>query len=221
MQCTRRAGRALGTLAVVGLLAGCATPIGTRTADPLEVQRYLTRSALTDNRPSDFSLNQLRRYDLQREYEDDPDSALAKLHAAALAEDLPPDALFALAELSFLRAQETRLQAGFAAAVVYSYALLFPEGEHPPPNELDPRERIAADLYNRALTSAFRLTKQGTLQLAAGREIALPFGHLTVTRSPELLEMNGMEFYDLQPVAEIEIRGLRNRYRRPGIGAPL
>jgi len=33
--------------------------------------------------------------------------------------------------------------------------------------------------------------------------------------------MSGTELYDLQPVAEIEIRGLRNRYRRPGIGAPL
>jgi pimeloyl-ACP methyl ester carboxylesterase len=33
--------------------------------------------------------------------------------------------------------------------------------------------------------------------------------------------MNGAEFYDPQPVAEIEVRGLRNRYRRPGIGAPL
>ena len=33
--------------------------------------------------------------------------------------------------------------------------------------------------------------------------------------------MSGSELYDLQPVAEIEVRGLRNRYRRPGIGAPL
>jgi pimeloyl-ACP methyl ester carboxylesterase len=33
--------------------------------------------------------------------------------------------------------------------------------------------------------------------------------------------MNGSELHDLQPVAEIEVRGLRNRYRRPGLGAPL
>ncbi len=206
---------------MAGLLAGCATPIGIRIADPREVQRYLTRNALTDDRPSDFSQNQLRRYDLLQEYADEPDAALAKLHAAALAEGFPPDGLFALAELSFQRAQQTELQTGYAAAVIYSYALLFPESERPPPDELDPRTRIAADLYNRALTSAFRRAKNGTLELAAGRELALPFGRLSVTRSPDMLQIGGAELYDLQPVTEIEIRGLRNRYRRPGIGAPL
>jgi len=221
MRCSRVFVRALGALAVAGLLAGCTAPIGIRTADPREVQRYLTRSALTDDRPSDFSQNQLRRYDLLKTYADDPDAALAKLHAAALAEDFPPNALFALAELSFLRAQHTQLQAGYAAALIYSYALLFPETEHATLDELDPRERIAADLYNRALTSAFKRTKQGTLTLGGSGEISLPFGHLSVTFSPNELRMSGSELYDLQPVAEIEVRGLRNRYRRPGIGAPL
>ncbi len=212
---------------MAGLLAGCATPIGIRIADPREVQRYLTRSALTDARPSVFSQNELRRYDLIEEYSAEPDSALATLHAAALAEDFPSDALFALAELSFLRAQQTELQADYAATVIYSYALLFPdallfpEKGRAPLEELDPRERIAADLYNRALTSAFKRTKQGTLALDGSGEIALPFGRITLTHSPEILQMNGTELYDLQPVAEIEVRGLRNRYRRPGIGAPL
>jgi len=221
MRCTRKPGRALGALALAGLLAGCATPVGTRITNPREVQRYLTRSALTDDRPSDFSLNQLRRYDLLGEYEDDPDAALAKLHAAALAEGFPPSALFALAELSFLRAQRTELRSGYAAAVIYSYALLFPGDGRPPLDGLDPRTRIAADLYNRALTSAFRRTQRGRLEIAPGSEIALPFGRIDVTRSPDLLQMGGMELYDLQPVAELEIRGLRNRYRQPGIGAPL
>jgi pimeloyl-ACP methyl ester carboxylesterase len=36
-----------------------------------------------------------------------------------------------------------------------------------------------------------------------------------------MLELSGSELYDLQPVAEIEVRGLRNRYRQTGIGAPL
>ena len=116
----------LGALAATGLLAGCTTPIGIRTADPREVQLYLTRSALTDQRPSDFSLNQLRRYDLLKAFDKEPDPALAKLHAAALADGLPNDALFALSELSFLRAQQTQLQAGYAAALIYAYALLFP-----------------------------------------------------------------------------------------------
>jgi len=217
----RRLIRALGALAVAGLVAGCTAPIGIRIANPREVQRSLTRSALTDEKPSDFSQNVLRSYDLLAAFADEPDSALAKLHAAALAEGFPQDALFALAELSFLRAQQTELQAGYAAAVIYSYAMLFPGEGHDPLDEIDPRERIAADLYNRALTLAFRLTKAGTLKIDGSGEIALPFGRISVTRSPDIFQMNGTELYDLQPVAELEVRGLRNRYRHPGIGAPL
>jgi hypothetical protein len=89
---------AIWALGVTILLVGCAAPIGIRIADPREVQVYLTRSALTGDQPTDASLNELRRYDLLRTYEDDPDAALAKLHAYALAEGLPPDALFALAK---------------------------------------------------------------------------------------------------------------------------
>ena len=208
-------------LALASLLGACASPIGIRKADPREVQRYLTRSALTVDEPSDFSSIELRRYDLLAAFDAEPDVALAKLRAAALEEGLPAEALFALAELWFLRASETKAQAGFAASALYAYALLFPGEERPPLDPLDPRTRIAADLYNRALTLAFRRTKEGTLALDGSGVIELPFGRLDVSRSPELLELNQGILYDLKPVAEIELRGLRNRYRRPGIGAPL
>jgi len=208
------------TCALALLCGACATPVGIRIANPREVHRDLTRNVLTADEPSDFSENQLRRYDLLQAYKDDPDASLAKLHAAALAEGLPPDALFALAELSFRRAEDTGQQGQYAASVVYAYALLFPEGERAPLDPLDPRERIGADLYNRALTLALKRTEKGTLALSTG-VVELPFGRLTVARSPDLLKMSGAELYDLQPVAEIEVQGLRNRYRRPGIGAPL
>ena len=93
--------RALGALVAVCLLSGCTTPVGIRIANPREVQSRLTRSALTDARASDFSQNQLRRYDLLEVFDHEPDVALAKLHAAALAAGLPPDALFALASSRF------------------------------------------------------------------------------------------------------------------------
>ena len=213
--------RALGALALAGLLAGCASPIGIRTADPQQVQRYLTQSALTDSKPSLFSQNQLRRYDLLDFYRVDPDNALATLHTAALADGFPPNALFALAELSFLRAQQEDLQAGYAMAVIYAYAMLFPEEERARVDPLDPRERIAADIYNRALTSAFRRTAEGTLALDGTGEFPLPIGMLHLSAAPDMLRLSGSELYDLKPVAEIQVYGLRNRYRRPGIGAPL
>lgn len=203
------------------LWGACASPVGIRIANPREVHRDLTRNALTADKPSDFSENQLRRYNLLQAYKDDPDATLAKLHASALAEGLPPDALFALAELSFLRAEETGQQGQYAASAVYAYALLFPEGERTPLDLLDPRERIAADLYNRALTLAFRRTETGAIPLSGSGVVELPFGRMSVALSPDVLKMSGTELYDLQPVAEIKVQGLRNRYRRPGIGAPL
>ena len=212
---------AILVLAVTIAVGGCAAPIGIRIADPREVQVSLTRSALTDDEPSDVSLNALRRYDLLQAYKNHPDAALAKLHAYALAEGLPPDALFALAELSFLRAEDTNEQGQYAASVVYAYALLFPEGKRARLDPLDPRERITADLYNRALTLAFKRTSKGTLALSGSGVVELPFGRISVSLSPDMLKMNGFELYDLQPVAEIQVQGLRNRYRRPGIGAPL
>ena len=54
------------------LCGACASPVGIRVANPLAVQRYLTRNALTVGAPSDFSLNQLRRYDLTAAFKDDP-----------------------------------------------------------------------------------------------------------------------------------------------------
>ncbi len=210
-----------GSLALV-LLCGCATPVGIEIASPRDVQRYLTRSALTSDDPSDSSMNELRRYELVELYADEPLAALAKLHDAALANGFPDDALFALAELWFLHAEDHEKQPSYAASVVYAYAFLFPEeGEGRKLDSLDPRERIAADLYNRALTRAFRRTKEGTLALDGSGVLELPFGVLTVTRSPDLLHEGGMELYDLLPVAELEVKGLRNRYRQPGIGAPL
>jgi len=220
MRGTHRFARALSTLALAGLLGACASPIGVRPANPREVERYLTRSALTADRPSDFSLNELRRYDLLQAYRDDPDAALATLRALALADGLPNQALFALAELWFLRASKTGQQSGYAASALYAWALLFPEEGRPPPDPLDPRTRIAADLYNRALTTAFRRTPQGTLALDGSGVIELPFGRMVIAL-PASTELDGSTLYDFRPVAELEVRGLRNRYRRPGIGAPL
>jgi len=67
---------------------------------------------------------------------------------------------------------------------------------------------------------AFKRTEKGTILIGSG-VVELPFGRIRVALSPDMLKMSGTELYDLQPVAEIQVQGLRNRYRRPGIGAPL
>ncbi len=216
--------RAVTLVALCALFAaGCASPVGVHTTSAQNVQRYLTRSALTDDEPSDFTQNELRRFDLIQTYKDQPVTALMILHGAARADNFPAGSLFALAELSFLRAERTKLQSGYAAAMVYAWAMLFPEDGRPPLDPLDPRTRIAADLYNRALTSAFKRTAGGLITFKGQTrvEVDVAFGKVVLAIRPDALKMDGNEFYDLRPVTELQVTGIRNRYRNPGIGSPI
>lgn len=215
---------------LLSLLIGvaCANPVGVRVANPREIHRYLTRSALTSEEASGFTQNELRRYDLLAAYEDDPLAAIADLHAAARDENFPSDALFALAELSFLLGERNRAQDQFAASMIYAWAFLYPEDGRAPLDPLNPRVRIAADLYNRAMTSTFKRRKSGGLiqldrRAIESGEIRAPlhFGEIRVAARPDLLEADGVEYYDLRPVTELAVTGVRNRYRVPGIGSPL
>ncbi len=215
--------RGLAALAALALLcSACATPIGIRIASPREVYAYQTRSILSSDWPSDFTLNLLRRQQLLIAFQEDPAAATAKLHEAARAEGFPSPDLFAPAELSFLVGEQNDDDlARYAACAIYAYAYLFPEDGREPIGILDARERIAADLYNRALVLAFPRTKSGTVDMQAPPIGELPFGPLAVERDQSVALMQGYELFDLLPVSELAIRGLQNRYWRAGIGAPL
>jgi hypothetical protein len=211
--------RAFAFLLLPALAAACAAPVGVSTARPRAIHRYLTQNALSANEPSAASLIELRRYDLLDEFRDEPDLALARLHEVALAQGLPAEALFALAELSFLRAEQKHDPGRFAAAALYAWAFLFPEEPREPLDPLDPRGRVAADVYNRALASAFQREPGGAIVPREGG-LDLPFGHFTAQPGPPP-DVGGYAIASLHPVAELEVKGLRNRYRRAGIGAPL
>ena len=208
-------------LASALLLCACSTPVGIHVVGPRDAYRYLTRSALSSDEPSDATLNLLRRHELLVLFRDDPAAATAKLHEEARAEHFQTGELFALAELSFLVGQETGEREWYAACAVYAFAMLFPQDGRAPLGKLDPRERAAADLYNRALVLAFPRTDSNTVDLDAPPLDKLPFGSLEVQREPIMLQMRGYELYDLLPVSELQIHGLQNRYRRGGIGAPI
>jgi pimeloyl-ACP methyl ester carboxylesterase len=206
-------------LVLAAMASACATPVGVSTARPRAIHRYLTQNALSADEPSTFSLNELRRYELLETFDRDPEAALTRLHALALEQGLPAEALFALAELSFLCAERSHDPGRFAAAALYAWAFLFPEEARPPLDPLDPRARVAADLYNRSLASAFQRERGGAVVVREGG-LALPFGHFT----PQLgtpPDLGGYAIQRLYPVSELTVRGFRNRYRRPGIGAPL
>src|SRR5437762_10752153 len=83
---------------------------------------------------SSFSARELFNFNLYQEFEDNPQKALTDLHSG-LAPKGNEDRLFALAELSFLHAQNSGERSYYLAAAVYAYAFVIPGKRGTPPGE--------------------------------------------------------------------------------------
>ena len=208
---------ALAIAAVAILAVGCRTPVGVKRVDARSVHRSLTANVLSAGKPSSASVQELHRQDLFTQFEKDPARTLAELDAQ-LGEPGTENRLFALAELSFAHAQAGGGAPYYLATAVYAYAFLFPDDGAWPPDAFDPRFRVAVDLYNRGLTAGLRVGEWVDL---SPRTLVLPFGSFELRAAPEEFVWAGRRLEEFVPVAELEVRGLRNRYRRAGIGAPL
>jgi hypothetical protein len=213
---------ALFGLLLLFLTSGCATPIGVVRGTTQEMHYALTANVLSAGEPSSWSKQVLHRTNLKERFNADPAATLNSLHktlAQPLGEDRLEDRLFALAELSFLYAENSADQPHFLAAAIYAYALLVPEaGMRLDP--LDPRGRLAADIYNRGITRGLS-TSDGEEVLLNPRTVPLPFGELVLTSDPAAYFWSGYRYKRFIPVGEYVVRGLSNRYRQAGVGAPL
>jgi len=229
---------------------GCATPVGVQRVGTTEAHRLLTTNVLSVGEPSINSLQVLSRLDLLERFDEDPEEVLAKLHEGLQVEG-DDDRLFALAELSFLHAEQRKhhwkkqgqlckAQKGrqcltndrglqrteeeiqrsyYLAAAVYAYALLFPEeGNNTVRDPADPRSRLTYDLYNRGVTEGLLAPDGEELELTSGRH-RLPFGEVDLTSVSGDFTIAGYRLAHFVPTVKLGIRGLRNRYRRPGVGA--
>lgn len=217
------ASRSRHRLAAVGialLLCACGVPVRVTHGDPRDITRELARNVVTTGTPSLAAQNVLHRWNLTARYDDEPQEALAALHREVVEGRADGRELFALAELSFDHAEDSGDRAWYLAAAVYAYAFLFPGDGAAAPARLDPRVRVAADVYNRALTLGLAAPDGETVALRPGI-YALPFGELEIGIPSEAFLWHGRALYHFVPVAELRVRGLRARYRRPGIGAPL
>jgi pimeloyl-ACP methyl ester carboxylesterase len=204
----------------------CATPVGVSRIGTQEAHRLLTASVLSTGEPSEWSKQVLRRSSLLDAFEKEPAAALAELRAR-LERRMTADRLFALAELSFRHAERSGSRPHFLASAAYAYAYLFPE-DATPPDPLDPRVRLAGDLYNLGLIHGLARPREAedvepaadTVALEAGT-FDLPFGEMTLTARPSDFLWAGYRFKRFIAVGGLAVRGLRNRYRQAGIGAPL
>ena len=212
---SRTVARAILVIALIAA-AGCATPIGVRRVDSMQAYRQLGESVLSTGQPSAASRQVLLRQGLFEEMGKDPEGALKELHARSVP-DADLDGLFALAEYSELQAERSKKPEYHLAALAYAYAFLVSDEGELFQNRLDPRMRMAVDLYNRALSNAL-VAAGGAEKLA---RIGLPsyMGQLDVSFDPSKLHWAGRQLIDFVPANNLEVRGLRNRYRQPGVGA--
>lgn len=228
-------------LAAVALLAGlgltaCATPIGVTQADTQAVYRDLMRSVLSTGELSEYSEIVLRRNGLVERYDADPVGTMAQLRGNGRALSL--DRMFALSELSFLYAERERSPEYYLAAAMYAYAFIT-ERRSAIGAGLDPRARLAAYIYNLGISNGLSPAQpppttdlaEASRQAAGGatarevdlsdRTVKLPWGELLLRGNPEDVHWSGYRMTRFVSIGELKVRGMRNRYRQAGIGAPL
>jgi pimeloyl-ACP methyl ester carboxylesterase len=207
-------------LAIIAVLASaCATPVGVSRLDEQAAHRELSANVLSTGRPSAYSTQILERTALSERFKNDPEPVLVELNSG-LGKTDERGRLFALSELSFVHAETSPNQSYYLASAAYAYAFLFPANPADAPGPYDPRLRLAVDLYNRGI--ALGLAKKDGKEVdLSERELELPFGSLDLGIKPEGFNYAGNHLTKFVSIADLQVRGLRNTYRRAGIGAAL
>ena len=211
-----------GLILLLALSAvGCATPVGVTRVTSEQASRARTENALTSGKPSPVSAQFLYRLDLVERAKEDPEGTLTILHAGLGKAD-EPARLLALAELSFIYAQHSGNRPYNLAAAAYAWAFLFPKDRVKRPGRYDPRVALAIGIYDWAITEGLSEGEDATevLDLSA-RSVDLPFGTLELSRDAAGFLYGKSQLTDFVPLADFKVRGLRNRYRQPGLGAAL
>jgi pimeloyl-ACP methyl ester carboxylesterase len=193
--------------------------VGVKRLDEQAAHRELNADVLSTGKPSDYSTQILERSALTERFKNDPQTVLAELNSG-LGKPDERDRLFALSELSFEYAEESGNQSYYLASAAYAYAFLFPANPADAPGPYDPRLTFTVDLYNRGIALGLA-TKDGKEVDLSERQLSLPFGSLSLGIEPEGFNYGGSHLTKFVSLGDLQVRGLRNTYRRPGIGAAL
>lgn len=202
---------------VLGLVA-CGPPVTVKRVSPQDVYRRDSASILDEGEATRFTSIELHRTAVSQRKENR--EMLIALHERVI-EDGRRNSLLALAELAYLEGERTGRHSDYLGAAVYSYLYLFGKGlEGPDPTAWDPRTRIGADVYNRALARAFAAVgKEFLFEPGVKR---LPIGQIDIRVPKSTIEWDhDVVFETFEPADIYEVDGLSPRYREAGLGAPL
>ena len=202
------------------VVSGCAAPISVQRMSLTDSYKERSQSTLGGHTLSNTTRIVLERQNLLPLWKNAPAQALAVLRASTQAQFYTPDLqdqLFALAELNYLMARQNADRPAFMAAALYAYAYLNPDGpDSTKPNPYDVHFRQACDIYMFGLTEALGNPVDVTPQ-----RWTLPFGTLDLSTTPAQKQWYGYTLTDFRPTARLSVRGIKNIYRRAGLGEPL
>ena len=220
--------KAIAIVLLPMLVAGCSTPIGTRSVGVRQTYEEINRTAIKEDAYSDATARVLHRFFLEERFAKDPEGTLTTLHDIAC-EDDRRDILFALSELAYLNADKARSGSSkavkarapthYLAAAVYAYYFLLGERGSAPPIPYDRRFRFACDLYNTALGQLLAMEEKS--HLLADGNYALPAGSLSIELRHQRFPYQLDRFETILPADTLSVYGLSVRDRHPGLGAPF
>ena len=189
------------------------------------------RSVAGIDRPSERTLETLRRYDLYNEYRRDVNACL--LHLEKYAQKRPEaELVYALAELSWIEAKRLdhrrKPQAidRFLDAAAYAYDYLFDDdpvlGRRAGPS--DPRFRLAMEIYNAGVDRLIRAAQtKGQIQPQNGE--AIPFKVHGREQSLRIVLKDSpwgpTDIHKLLLASDFEVSGINRDLSQYGLGVPL
>lgn len=180
------------------------------------------------DRPSDRTVETLKRYVLDGRYRKDPAIVLANLEQQARA-NIEPDLVYALAELSWIeghkhdRKHRAESMDRNLDTLAYAYDYLFAPELAMARQPSDPRYRLACELYNGALEQVLREAQANGGKIEAGGEFSLKLRgreqvfKVALRNSPWVAD-------DVDQVilaSALEVSGLPTLNYQYGLGVPL
>ena len=203
--------RTLAVALFTFFISGCATPVGVTRVGEQAAYREQTENVLSVGKPSVYSTQILARLALSDQFESQPEVVLAELNSG-LGKTDEHNRLFALSELSFAHAEDSKDPSYYLASAAYAYAFLFPADKTEASRPYDPRRRLAVDLYNRGIALGLAAKDGNEVDLNA-REVSLPFGTLSLSANPDEFNYSGGRLTKFVSLTDLKVRGLRDTCR--------
>ena len=193
--------------------------------NPLAVELSLFSSS--GPKPSDRTMQVVRRYDLEKELEKDPRSVVVRLRELLRAEP-STDKIYSIAEIAYVSGKKVEAKKPdeaiefYGIAVMHAYQYLFGDHFGRLRNPYDPEFRGSCDLYNGALEGAMRIArKRGGIRPGQTLHLQTCNHSLDVTIELHGRAWEDVDFERFEFVSDYEVNGLQNIYHTYGLGVPL